>query len=75
MSILAITIVVYAFLEWIVGSKALEEVEGLDPMGATSNVWPLGNTFSSYFSILGIMTTCLRVSLCCMPSTLLGFST
>jgi len=75
MNMLSITVVVYVFLEWVASSKALEEVEGLEPTGTTSNVRPPGNTSSSYFSILGIRTACLHASLCCKPFALLGFST
>lgn len=46
MNMISITVVVYIFLEWLAGSKSLEEVEGLDPMGTNSNVGPPGNTSS-----------------------------
>lgn len=74
-NMLSITVVVYDLLEWVIGSKALEKLEGLDPTRMTSNVGPPCNTSSSYFSSLSIRTSCLHVSLWCMPSALLGFST
>jgi len=75
MNMLSIIVVVYALLEWVTSFKALEEAEGLDPTGMTSKVGPSYNTSSSYFSSLSINNAYLYVSLCCMPSTLLEFST
>ena len=49
MSMLSIIIVVYDFLEWVVGFKALEEAEGLDPTGTTSNVGPVGPRICPFF--------------------------
>lgn len=74
MNMISIIAVIHAFLEWVTSFKALEEAEGLNPTGTTSNVGSLGNTSSSYFSSLSIRIACLCVSLCSMPSTLLGFS-
>lgn len=60
-----------SFLEWVTGFEALEEEEGLDPTWTTSNIGPLGNTYSSYFSSLSIKITCLFCFCWCMPSSLL----
>lgn len=66
---------IYAFLEWVVGFEALEEVEGLDLTRTSSNVGPSHTISSSYFSSLSIRTACFLASCWCMPYDLLGFST
>ena len=53
--------------------KCKEEAEGLNPTGTTSNIGPTGKTFCTKFNCLSIRIGCLCVSLCCMPSALLGF--
>ena len=64
MNMLSIIVVVYDFLERVVGFKALEAVEGLDPMGTNSNIGPSSHICSLYFSSLSIKFDCLFA--CCI---------